>query len=79
MNWFAVSVFITSKKKILQIRIWFSEEFVVPAEEADWVKFNVNQTGYYLVNYEIEEWDKLIQVLMTNHTVSIYMLVTKLF
>lgn len=46
-------------------------EFQVPVQETDWIKFNVNQTGYYLVNYEKEEWDKLIEVLMTNHEVSL--------
>ena len=45
-------------------------EFQVPVNETEWVKFNVNQTGYYLVNYEKEDWDKLIGVLMTNHEVS---------
>lgn len=43
----------------------------MPIKETEWIKFNVNQTGYYLVNYEKEEWDKLIEVLMTNHEVSL--------
>lgn len=44
--------------------------FTVPMEKMNWVKFNVNQTGYYLINYDKEEWGRLIEVLNTNHEVS---------
>ncbi|GIX90473.1 hypothetical protein CDAR_74672 [Caerostris darwini] len=42
-------------------------EIILPVENSNWVKFNVNQTGYYLVNYEEEGWQKLINLLLTNH------------
>jgi len=35
-------------------------------EGTNWVKFNVGQFGYYRVNYEASEWDKLAQVLESN-------------
>jgi len=33
---------------------------------ADWIKFNVNQTGFYRVQYEGNLWNVLINVLLTN-------------
>lgn len=37
-------------------------------EEVDWVKFNVDMSGYYMVHYEGEGWDSIIKVLQHNHT-----------
>ncbi|KAL6465983.1 hypothetical protein MHYP_G00261160 [Metynnis hypsauchen] len=37
-------------------------------EEADWVKFNVDMSGYYIVHYEGSGWDNLITLLKHNHT-----------
>ncbi|XP_076040625.1 aminopeptidase N-like isoform X3 [Oratosquilla oratoria] len=34
-----------------------------------WVIFNLQQTGYYRVNYEERNWNLLIKQLMTDHTV----------
>ncbi|GFS55864.1 glutamyl aminopeptidase [Nephila pilipes] len=41
-------------------------EFNLPNNDLDWVKFNVNQTGYYLVNYEEDDWKQLTDLLLTN-------------
>ncbi|XP_070557594.1 aminopeptidase N-like [Ptychodera flava] len=35
----------------------------------DWVLFNVHNVGYYRVNYEPENWEKLAQQLLTEHKV----------
>ncbi|KAK3107389.1 hypothetical protein FSP39_013558 [Pinctada imbricata] len=35
----------------------------------DWILGNIQQNGYYRVNYETENWDKLITQLKTDHTV----------
>ncbi|XP_004703531.1 leucyl-cystinyl aminopeptidase isoform X1 [Echinops telfairi] len=35
-------------------------------EEVEWVKFNVDMSGYYIVNYGAENWDALIKQLKTN-------------
>lgn len=35
--------------------------------EHGWVKFNVNQTGYYLVNYDTTDWLRLGEVLQKHH------------
>ncbi|KAI4877168.1 hypothetical protein NFI96_020663 [Prochilodus magdalenae] len=37
-------------------------------EEVDWVKFNVDMSGYYIVHYEGSGWDDLIALLKHNHT-----------
>lgn len=37
-------------------------------EEVDWIKFNVDMSGYYIVHYEGSGWDDLIRLLKHNHT-----------
>ncbi|XP_017267900.1 endoplasmic reticulum aminopeptidase 1b [Kryptolebias marmoratus] len=37
-------------------------------EEVDWVKFNVNMSGYYMVHYAGEGWGSIINLLHHNHT-----------
>ncbi|KAM3867648.1 endoplasmic reticulum aminopeptidase 1b [Diretmus argenteus] len=37
-------------------------------EEVDWVLFNVNMNGYYMVHYEGQGWSSLIELLQHNHT-----------
>ncbi|KAG8184338.1 hypothetical protein JTE90_005356 [Oedothorax gibbosus] len=42
-------------------------EFSLPVKDSDWLKFNVNQTGYYIVNYDKDDWKKLSDALLKNH------------
>lgn len=37
-------------------------------EEVDWVKFNVDMSGYYMVHYEGEGWNSITKLLLHNHT-----------
>ncbi|KAJ4941915.1 hypothetical protein JOQ06_011787 [Pogonophryne albipinna] len=37
-------------------------------EDADWVKFNVDMSGYYMVHYAGEGWNSIIKLLHHNHT-----------
>uniref|UniRef100_A0A4W4H0M7 Aminopeptidase n=1 Tax=Electrophorus electricus TaxID=8005 RepID=A0A4W4H0M7_ELEEL len=37
--------------------------------EVEWIKFNVDMRGYYMVHYEDGGWDPLIRQLQHNHTV----------
>lgn len=37
---------------------------------SDWVLANHNVVGFYRVNYDQSNWDKLLQHLNTNHEVS---------
>ena len=34
-----------------------------------WIKVNAGQSGFYRVNYDVDNWDKLIRQLNTNHKV----------
>lgn len=38
-------------------------------QEVDWVKFNVDMSGYYMVHYVDSGWDAIIALLQSNHTV----------
>ena len=40
--------------------------FFRPDGGCDWIKFNVNQKGYYRVQYPAEEWSKFAQLLQAN-------------
>ncbi|KAM9858401.1 endoplasmic reticulum aminopeptidase 1b [Aulostomus maculatus] len=37
-------------------------------ETVDWVKFNLNMSGYYMVHYAGEGWNSIIKLLQHNHT-----------
>lgn len=37
-------------------------------EEVEWIKFNVDMSGYYIVHYEGSGWGDLISLLKYNHT-----------
>lgn len=38
-------------------------------QEVDWVKFNVDMSGYYMVHYADGGWDAIVDLLRSNHTV----------
>ena len=37
-------------------------------EKVDWVKFNVDMSGYYMVHYAGEGWNSITKLLQYNHT-----------
>lgn len=41
-------------------------------EDVNWVKFNVDMNGYYIVHYEGNGWDTIIELLNQNHTIFSY-------
>ncbi|KAF3695860.1 Endoplasmic reticulum aminopeptidase 2 [Channa argus] len=41
-------------------------------EEVNWVKVNMDMTGYYVVHYEEGGWDVMTQLLRENHTAMSY-------
>lgn len=41
------------------------------ASGGDWVLANLNVVGYYRVNYDLGNWNRLVEVLSNNHTVYI--------
>lgn len=38
-------------------------------QEVDWLKFNVDMSGYYMVHYAGDGWNAIIHLLQHNHTV----------
>ena len=47
-------------------------------KENSWFKMNVGQTGFYRVNYQIENWQKLVRQLNTSHQVTVIVLLSNL-
>ena len=57
---------------VLEIFLSFSETLPNPTagNANDWYIFNLQQSGFYRVNYDTENWNNLINQLNTDHTVS---------
>lgn len=49
----------------------FVGEFLLPAR-ANWLKLNVNQTGFFRVMYDEGLWNTLINLLRTDHKVNYF-------
>lgn len=43
--------------------------YSAPGIPNDWLMVNINQTGFYRVNYDLKNWEKLIEQLLSDHTV----------
>ncbi|EFX67117.1 hypothetical protein DAPPUDRAFT_115736 [Daphnia pulex] len=43
-------------------------ELSIPVDKNQWVIFNVDQMGYYRINYDSKNWQMIGQQLMTNHS-----------
>ncbi|XP_010196291.2 endoplasmic reticulum aminopeptidase 1 [Colius striatus] len=68
--WHIPLTYITSKSDIVQRFLMKTKaDVIILPEEVEWVKFNVDMSGYYIVHYEGDGWDRLINVLKENHTV----------
>ncbi|PKU37936.1 endoplasmic reticulum aminopeptidase 1 [Limosa lapponica baueri] len=61
--WQIPLTYITSKSNTVQRFLMTTK-----AEEVEWIKFNVDMNGYYIVHYEDDGWDRLINLLRENHT-----------
>ncbi|XP_006815687.1 aminopeptidase N-like [Saccoglossus kowalevskii] len=54
--------------------LWMNLEpidFELPSDSTkhDWILVNIDQKGYYRVNYDLDNWNKLAQQLLDDHTV----------
>lgn len=68
-KWYIPLTYLTDKSSEVK-HFWLNSttsSFHLP-NNYNWLKFNVNQTGFYRVMYEEEMWKSLIKVLQTNHT-----------
>ncbi|NWX47009.1 ERAP1 aminopeptidase, partial [Steatornis caripensis] len=68
--WHIPLTYITSKSDTVQRFLMTTKaDVIILQEEVEWVKFNVDMSGYYIVHYEDDGWDRLINLLKENHTV----------
>ncbi|XP_035423488.1 endoplasmic reticulum aminopeptidase 1 [Cygnus atratus] len=67
--WHIPLTYITSKSDTVQRFLMTTKtDVIILPEEAEWIKFNVYMNGYYIVHYEDDGWDHLINLLKENHT-----------
>ena len=54
------------------IYLYFISTVQIPIGKTkySWIKANVGQTGFYRVNYDKKNWNRLMSQLSTNHKVS---------
>ncbi|XP_043083977.1 aminopeptidase N [Puntigrus tetrazona] len=61
------------KAEVVQSRFWLTEKtsfhLDMKTSGNDWVLVNLNITGYYRVNYDTENWERLLKQLTENHKV----------
>ncbi|XP_026786092.3 aminopeptidase N [Pangasianodon hypophthalmus] len=59
------------KSGVEQEQLWLLQKSAMhkplKARKEDWVLANLNVSGYYRVNYDIENWKRLLDQLTTNH------------
>ncbi|XP_048382848.1 endoplasmic reticulum aminopeptidase 1b [Stegostoma tigrinum] len=68
--WQIPLTYITSHSKTVQRHLMRTKNDVITLlEEVNWIKFNVDMNGYYIVHYEKDGWDALIKLLRESHTV----------
>ncbi|NXJ98090.1 ERAP1 aminopeptidase, partial [Corythaixoides concolor] len=68
--WHVPLTYVTSKSDTVQRFLMTTKtDVIILPEEVEWVKFNVDMSGYYIVHYEGDGWDRLIKVLKENHAV----------
>ncbi|NXW65200.1 ERAP1 aminopeptidase, partial [Eurystomus gularis] len=68
--WHIPLTYVTSKSDAVQRFLMTTKaDVIILPEEVEWVKFNVDMNGYYIVHYEGDGWDRLINLLKENHTV----------
>ncbi|NXT01576.1 ERAP1 aminopeptidase, partial [Jacana jacana] len=67
--WHIPLTYITSKSNTVQRFLMKTKaDVIILPEEVEWIKFNVDMNGYYIVHYEDDGWDRLINLLRENHT-----------
>ncbi|XP_039614291.1 endoplasmic reticulum aminopeptidase 2-like isoform X2 [Polypterus senegalus] len=68
--WHVPLAYITSDSDNIGRHLLKTKSDIIQLEkEVKWIKFNPNMNGYYLVHYEGNGWETLVQLLNQNHTV----------
>ncbi|XP_015117204.1 endoplasmic reticulum aminopeptidase 2 [Diachasma alloeum] len=68
-KWYVPLTYYTDKEPQRVYTVWMNMSdvtFEIP-ENAEFIKFNMNQSGFYRVLYPDEMWTAIIKTLMTNH------------
>ncbi|PFX20498.1 Endoplasmic reticulum aminopeptidase 1 [Stylophora pistillata] len=71
-GWYIPLTYITKDSLGAVKTVWMnntSVTFQLSSSNSGWFKANVGQTGFYRVNYDDENWKRLSQQLLHNHTV----------
>ncbi|GBO17591.1 Glutamyl aminopeptidase [Araneus ventricosus] len=58
----------SNSNEVTHLMINSTEEVSVDVPPSDWIKFNADFSGYYSVNYDRHNWNRIIEVLHNNHT-----------
>ncbi|NXG77378.1 ERAP1 aminopeptidase, partial [Baryphthengus martii] len=67
--WHIPLTYVTSKSDTVQRFLMTTKaDVIILPEEVEWIKFNVDMNGYYLVHYDGDGWDRLVHLLRENHT-----------
>ncbi|XP_020388085.1 endoplasmic reticulum aminopeptidase 2 isoform X2 [Rhincodon typus] len=67
--WHVPLTYITSSSKTIGRHLLKTKTDHIELDgETQWVKFNVDMNGYYIVHYKHAGWDSLINLLWQNHT-----------
>ncbi|XP_046624056.1 endoplasmic reticulum aminopeptidase 2-like isoform X1 [Neodiprion virginianus] len=70
-KWYVPLSYYTNLQPRVTTNVWMNltdVSFEVPPA-VEWIKVNVNQTGFYRVNYSEDMWTSIITTLHNNHTV----------
>ncbi|XP_014663499.1 PREDICTED: thyrotropin-releasing hormone-degrading ectoenzyme-like [Priapulus caudatus] len=66
--WFIPFEYTTGPDGMTQT-VWMNmSSAAIELSEDDWILGNIGYNGYYRVNYEPDDWDKLIKLLNSDHT-----------
>ncbi|GCB81667.1 hypothetical protein scyTo_0021872, partial [Scyliorhinus torazame] len=60
------------KENLTEDMFWLTksqeENLNMKSSGEDWILANINVIGYYRVNYDERNWEKLVEQLLRNHT-----------
>ncbi|XP_029428716.1 endoplasmic reticulum aminopeptidase 2 [Rhinatrema bivittatum] len=67
--WYVPLIYISSNSKTVGRHLLKNQSDTIELDkEPNWIKFNVDMNGYYIVHYEGNGWDNIIEVLEHNPT-----------